>query len=247
MGVETFFAVCWSLLREKKVVVEFSKYITQVIFYLLALTHLDELCFHDGNSLLHILAAGNEIPDSVTVLNQFLPHIKISGRSSIMSRQNFAGRTPLDMDCDYKIRRLLEWSDAQEGFYYLLSPHVVLLMYTTENREGTEQESQSIERAFPEFNIPITKVENPTRQDMTSAILNSVEGRDDVSALIVIIMSHGAQGVVCATDGDVSIQDVLLQMQGAVAQPGRPKVCSQTFILDVFSNYYKAVSGLFEI
>ena len=123
------------------------------------------------------------------------------------------------MACDYKIRRLLEWSDAQEGFYYLLSPPVVLLMYTTENRDGAEQESQSIERAFPEFNIPITKVENPTKQDMTSAILKSVEGRDDVSALIVIIMSHGAQGVVCAADGDVSIQDILLQMQGAVAQP----------------------------
>ena len=76
---------------------------------------------------------------------------------------------------------------------------------------------------------------------MTSAILNSVEGRDDVSALIVIIMSHGAQGVVCASDGDVSIQDILLQMQGAVPQPGRSKVCSQTFILYIFSNYYKAI------
>ena len=202
---------------------------------------MDELRFYDGNSLLHILAAGNEIPDSVTVLNQFLPHIKISGRLSIMSRQNFAGRTPLGMACDYKIRGLLEWSDSQEGFYYLLSPPVVLLMYTTENRDGAEQESQSIERAFPEFNIPISKMENPTRLDMTSAILNSVEGHDDVSALIVIIMSHGAQGVVCASDGDVSIQDILLQMQGAVAQPGRPKVCSQTFILYVFSNYYKAI------
>ena len=124
------------------------------------------------------------------------------------------------------MRRFLEWSDEQQdGFYYLLTPPVVLLMYTTGNRDGAERESQNLERALPEFGLEVCKVVNPSKEEMTSAILQSVEGKDDVSALmvIIIIMSHRAQGIVCAADGDVDIQEILLQMQGAVAE-GRPKV-----------------------
>ena len=185
------------------------------------LTQIEQLPLHLGNGLLHLLAE-ERVPNCLEAIKKLLQSCPLEVKNRLLSHRNFAGKTPLHIATNYNMRRFLEWSDEQQDGY-LQTPPVVLLMYTTENRDGAERESQNLERALPEFGLEVCKVVNPSKEEMTSAILQSVEGKDDVSALMVIIMSHGAQGIVCADDGDVSIQEILLQMQGAVAE-GRPKV-----------------------
>ena len=59
---------------------------------------------------------------------------------------------------------------------------------------------------------------------MLSAIQNVVRENGEASALIVIIMAHGLQGRIWATDdSEVPIQDILLHMQAALPH-GEPKV-----------------------
>lgn len=192
------------------------------LFSALALSKIGQLCFPCGKNLFHILAE-NRVADSYEAMKKLLEASTVDIRNQFLSAHDFAGRTPLQLANTYKLRQLLEWSDSQEGFYYLQTPPVVLVMYSTENRDGAEQESQDLERVISEFKLDVCTKVNPSKDEMTSAILDSVASHDVVSALIVIIMSHGAQGVICASDGDVRIQDILLQMQGAIPD-GRPKV-----------------------
>ena len=79
-------------------------------------------------------------------------------------------------------------------------------------------------QTFPVFNVEVDVRENPNESDMLGAIRDKQRHRPNMSALIVIIMSHGSSGAVCAGDGkDVKIQDILLQMCSP-SLDGKPKV-----------------------
>ena len=118
-------------------------------------------------------------------------------RVDMLARKNFGGLTPMNLAKSYDFRHLIEWSEAQQGFYYLPTPPCVLVMYTTENREGAEQEKDDLLKALPEFNLRVKIRTNPEPSEMIGAITDAQCQHPDMSALIVIIMSHGGRGTVC--------------------------------------------------
>lgn len=117
------------------------------------------------------------------------------------------------------------WSEGQEGFFYLPTPPVVLIMYSTEDRQGAEDERLQLSEVLPDFNVQTRERSNLRKQQMLDEI-RLAQMNDDISALMVIIMSHGQQGAVTATDGDLSIQDILRQMCVPFLE-GKPKVSFQ--------------------
>lgn len=155
---------------------------------------------------------------------KLLDAMSFGKRADMLAQQNFGEQTPFDLAKSYEFRRLIDWSQAQQGFYYLPTPPSVLIMYTTANRDGAEIEKDDLLKAFPEFNVRVDIRTNPSQSDMLGAITEVQQQHADMSALVVIIMSHGASGTVCAGDGrEVLIQDILNQMCSQSLE-GKPKV-----------------------
>lgn len=145
-------------------------------------------------------------------------------RVDMLARKNFGGLTPMNLAKSYDFRHLIEWSEAQQGFYYLPTPPCVLVMYTTENRDGAEQERDDLLKALPEFNLRVEIRTNPEASEIIGTITDVQSQHPDMSALIVIIMSHGGRGTVCSGSGvEVKIQDILQQMSSPALE-GKPKV-----------------------
>lgn len=179
---------------------------------------LSALRYDKGSSIIHLLSDRRDSGRLSKLLDAFDP----SQREQILSYRDINGRTPREVACSYEVRQLLEWSSAQEGFYYLPKQPVVLIMYSTTDREGAEEERLELSKVFPQFNVRVRKKKDPRKQQMLDEI-RMAQMEDDISALIVIIMSHGVQGAVCASDGDVKIQDILRQMCVPFLE-GKPKV-----------------------
>lgn len=89
--------------------------------------------------------------------------------------------------------------------YPLPIPPKVIIIYTTRTRTGCEEEKQSIEESlhsWPSVQSEILK--DPTKAVVESTIKNTHE--ELLSALIVIIMSHGSPGHFEVADGEINIQ-----------------------------------------
>ena len=175
--------------------------------------------FPHGNNLLHCLAERDDINSTMKLLNVMDQHV----RAEALAKKNFGGRSPLDFAKSFEFRNLMSWSDAQEGFYYLPTPPSVLIMYTTSSRESVEREKQDLIDAFPEFNVRVDIKADPDESEMLGAIRDTQNQHPDMSALIVIVMSHGVNGRLSARNGEVSMQDILLQMCSPSLE-GKPKV-----------------------
>ena len=143
-------------------------------------------------------------------------------RNELLSTKNYADKIPQQLAQSFEIASLLEWSVAQEGFYYLPTPPAVIMMYSTLDRENADAERLQLEAVFPKFKVTMREYKNPTKQLMFDAI-RYAQDQDEISALIVIIMSHGVQGSIEAADGRVRIQDILSTMCSPTLD-GKPKV-----------------------
>ena len=143
-------------------------------------------------------------------------------RNELLSTKNYADKIPQQLAQSFEIASLLEWSVAQEGFYYLPTPPAVIMMYSTLDRENADAERLQLEAVFPKFKVTMQEYKNPTKQLMFDAI-RYAQDQDEISALIVIIMSHGVQGSIEAADGHVRIQDILSTMCSPTLD-GKPKV-----------------------
>lgn len=149
----------------------------------------------------------------------------IKDSTSCLAIKDIRGRTAVEVTRSYVVREQLMWSEGQEGFFYLPTPPVVLIMYSTEDRQGAEDERLQLSEVLPDFNVQTRERSNLRKQQMLDEI-RLAQMNDDISALMVIIMSHGQQGAVTATDGDLSIQDILRQMCVPFLE-GKPKVSFQ--------------------
>ena len=154
-------------------------------------------------------------------LQKLLDSMDDEQRRFVMSLRDLSSKTPYDYAKEYRVRHLLEWSSRQDGFYYLPTPPKVILLYSTENRDGADSEVMALDKVLPRFNINVIKRLNPTKITIVNTIRESQ--REDMTGLIVIIMSHGIQGAICASDGDISIQEILQTMCSPTIE-GKPKV-----------------------
>ena len=174
--------------------------------------------FHNGGSVIHLLTHRRDSER----LRKLLSALDPTQRQAILSLKDINNKTPLDVAFSYEVRQLLNWSSSQEGFYYLPTPPVVLIMYSTKDRQGAEEERMELSKVFPDFNVDVRERRDLPKQQMLDEI-RMAQMKDDISALIVIIMSHGVHGAVCASDGDVRIQDFLRHMCAPFLE-GKPKV-----------------------
>ena len=154
-------------------------------------------------------------------LQKLLDSMDDGQRRFVISLRDINLKTPYDYARAYKVRHLLEWSSGQDGFYYLPSPPEVIVLASTEDRPGAEQEMGALDSVLPRFNIDVIKRRNPTKMTIVDTIRELQ--REDITGLIVIIMSHGFQGAICASDGDISIQEILQTMCSPTIE-GKPKV-----------------------
>lgn len=181
-------------------------------------THFLSCRFDNGGSILHMLARRNDSDRLLKLLNS----LDSKRREELISSKDNSGKTALDVANSYSIRHILEWSFSQEGFYYLQTPPAVLVLYSTDERETAEQEMLELRRVLPQFNVDVIERKNPSKQQIFDAIRVAQLGTQ-ISALVVFIMSHGTKGYVCASDGNISIRDILLQMCVPDLE-GKPKV-----------------------
>ena len=70
----------------------------------------------------------------------------------------------------FKVKRLLEWSRKQDGYYYLPTTPAVLIIYNTEEREGADDEMLSIAQVMPKFGLIPTIKKNCTEDQIYAAI-----------------------------------------------------------------------------
>ena len=180
--------------------------------------NLASLRFKNGGSIIHHLTSRNDCARLRKVLQAF----DDQQRQNILSHMNTSGKTALETAKPYEVRQLLAWSSSQEGFYYLPTPPVVLIMYSTEDRQGAEEERMELSKVFPDFNVDVRERRDLRKRQMLDEI-RMAQMKDDISALIVIIMSHGVHGAVCASDGDVRMQDILRHMCAPFLE-GKPNV-----------------------
>ena len=195
-------------------------YISTQCFLILVIENSEEAKFHLGNSFFHILASRSEHE----YLERLLRGMSAEQRIRMSTSRNHRGETVYDVAKSYKVKRILQWADLQEEYYYLRTPPVVLMMPILNDREQAQEEIVQLETAFPQFNVRFKRCNNPDKEEMLSAIQNVVRENGEASALIVIIMAHGVQGRIRAADGnEVPIQDILFRMQAALPH-GEPKV-----------------------
>ena len=176
--------------------------------------------YKNGGTIIHLLAEKRDH----TRLHKLLQAFDDRQRQEILPYIDKSEKTAFEVARSYEIRQLLGWSSSQEGFYHLPTPPVVLIMYSTEDRQGAEEERMELSKVFPDFNVDVRERRDLRKQQMLDEI-RMAQMKDDISALIVIIMSHGVHGAVCASDGDVRIQDILRQMCAPFLK-GKPKVKS---------------------
>ena len=136
---------------------------------------------------------------------------------TVKLQQASAGR-PLPND-----EQLLAWARKQEGAYYLRYPPTVLVMYTTLDRPGAADEYDELKASISLFRVKTTTLVDFTRAQLLDALKNARESTSPLSALIVIIMSHGVRGAVSASDGLIGINTIMSHMSSG-HMDGIPKV-----------------------
>lgn len=175
------------------------------------------------DNILHKLAIRSTDELSLRKLEDLINLLNGGQCRTLLCQKDREGNTPTMRASTPAAKYLLECADStKSGSYYIPSPPTVLIMYTTQNRDGAEEERENLVKVLPEFEVePIIK-ENLTRLEMLEAIRDA-QRRDRISALVVIIMTHGAQGTVQATDRPVAINEIMLQMNSECLD-GKPKV-----------------------
>ena len=178
--------------------------------------------YDHGNRLLHKLATSESC--EYETIKKLLHVLDDDDRKIALSVKNRRGETAFDVTGSWKsVETLLQWSSKQDGFYYLSNPPAVLLAYSTIQRDGFENEVYAFVKAMEKgLDIMPMKLENPTVDQLMDAI-REAQSQPNISALIVVYMSHGSGGYVETRDQPVSIQQILLQMCSPLLK-NKPKV-----------------------
>ena len=133
-------------------------------------------------------------------------------RQQALSALNRKGDTAFALAKSLEVQSLLEWSVKQEGFYYLPTQPTVIVMYSSENRPGFDEEVDKFVKFLKGDMLridPIVVDENPTSSKIISEIRKAKLQPSISSALIVSYMSHGYRGYVATADRPLPIQDIL--------------------------------------
>lgn len=168
-------------------------------------------------NILHLAASVNH----ERLIRKILHTEETTEINQALQKKNAKGLTPYFKTKTQSIRRLLAWSESQLGCYPLVTPPRVVIFFSNQDRPGSVMEKDSFVKILPKFNIEPRIVLNPTKEVIYNTIRESQTG--EVSALIVVIMSHGDKGTVIVRDGHMPINKILMQMN-PIALSCIPKV-----------------------
>lgn len=135
--------------------------------------------------------------------------------------KNIDGHTPGQLTQNQRVRRLLAWVESQHRYYPLITQPRVVVFFSSQDRPGSDGEKDSIVGTLSKLKIDSRVKENPTQRDVYVIIRANQTG--EVSALIVVVMSHGDSGTVAVADGNMQINNILKQMNPQILT-GVPKV-----------------------
>ena len=145
-------------------------------------------CYRNGDTVLHILAKQNENADIIKRFLNGLESFNPQCRIDALDKRNRRGETSYSVARSDGVRKFLWWSEYQDGFYYLSTPPVVLVMYSTTGRPYFDGEiRQLLDVLKSELKVdPILPHPDLSKEEILSEI-NSIEAdrHHQASALIV--------------------------------------------------------------
>ena len=162
-----------------------------------------------------------------------------------VQRRNRYGLTPHHLTEDMALKNFLAWVEFQHRCYPLHSPIKVVIFFSDENRPGAQAELRSLTESLRGIEQTTTVIRNPTQDDLYRRIRESQEG-ENVSALLVVMMSHGNSGTVKLQDGSLPINNVLMQMNSSKLKDV-PKVRHLQVQLMMVSEYSGQREGLISL
>lgn len=172
-----------------------------------------------------MLAKDKNINSSIIKL--FLEKLTDDDRVKISTARNRKGENASDLTDDESTIKHLEWSAKQDGFYYLSTAPTVLVMYSTKERQGFQAEVNAFVSGLDNtLDLKQRIIKDPTSSEVLHQI-RLAQLQPNISALIVVYMSHGTSGRVLTYDGTLHIQQILLQMCAACME-NIPKVSIPT-------------------
>lgn len=96
-----------------------------------------------------------------------LPHAhNEEKRITVLGYRDVNNKTPYQVVSSPAAKALLNWTREQDGFYCLPTPPAVLIMYSTDERPGTQEECDRLSEALPAFNVETTIRKDPTATEM---------------------------------------------------------------------------------
>lgn len=181
------------------------------------------LLWEDGsnNNFLHLAAS----IDHIQFIRRIISTQDGNEVQQALFKKNADGLIPYYMATTEPTLRLLAWSESQLGCYPLVAPPRVVVFYSDTDRPGSDTEKESFIRMLPRFGIEPQVVLNPTEKDVYDIIRENQTG--ELSALVVVIMTHGDRGTVTVKNGNMPIDSILMQMN-PTRLSGIPKVRCKT-------------------
>ena len=169
--------------------------------------------YKDGNTFCHKLAEQDDFETAKQYL-RCLEEIGTEHHQKALNATNRKGKTVFSLAQSHNMKHLLQWSESQEGFYYLSTAPVVVLMYSSMGRSGAYDEAEIFSNylQYEALDIaPIVRVD-PTTSVVLETISDAIEMHPSMSALMVVQMSHGTFGSLRTTDGSLRIDAILRRM-----------------------------------
>lgn len=182
-----------------------------------------------GNNILHLAAAANHI----SFISKVLSTQDTEEVTEALLMKDSNGLIPYHITKDKEIQKLLAWAETQIDCYPLVTPPRIVIFFSDEDRSRAQEECDSLLDALPMFRMtPVIKL-NPTENEIFSVIRENQEG--DISALIIVMMTHGDSGVV-KVHGDryMSINSIIKQMNSSKIRE-IPKVNVKVLPLDLLT------------
>ena len=141
-------------------------------------------------------------------------------RASILRHEDSNNKTPYQLTSSTALKNNLD--PVTSIFYFLPSQPEVLVIYSTDERHGAELECHQLCQALWKLQVNMTIKKNLTGAGIMEEI-RKIQSKKEISAMIVIIMSHGRRGAIETTEGALGINQILLTMNSQRLE-GKPKV-----------------------
>ena len=198
------------------------------------ITAIKDGCYRNGDTVLHILAKHNGNADIIKRFLNGLESFNPQCRIDALDKRNRRGETSYSVARTDGVRKFLWWSEYQDGFYYLATPPVVLVMYSTTGRPYFDREiTQLLDVLKSELKVdPILPDPDLSKEEILSEINNiEADRHHQASALIVFYAGHGSAGFVRTKNGFIRIQEFLDAMCRLKTMINKPKVSNITVLV----------------